>query len=1285
MSQRWRAAASRGRSIALPVAAAVAVIAGGVTLALGLRDVLERDRAAATAMVAACGDLYKLAMLDGVIDRERRVRPEIAAEIRTVEAGIARRLAIVRGAGGYSGATGRLRAELAAYFAALRRAHAAVGSGSAVTAQQAEARAHHTFTIADRSADRLADRLDDRATAATSTAVGALLAGGGILLAVLALLAWWIHRVVRRKALSKRERQVASETEQRYRALVEDASDLILTLAPDGRIATASGGAFALLGRRAEDLEGVPLADLVHPDDAGLLEALHAPGAVDRTLDWRMSNASGGWVHVETLAKDMTGDARVGAFVLTTRDISRRKAVEAQLRHRALHDPLTQLPNQELFVERVEQALADGGRGDTAVLFVDLDDFKPINDRLGHATGDQVLAAVAQRLRSCMRTADVAGRLGGDEFGVLIEGLGSRETALQAAERLLTALSAPVVVGGRPVRISPSIGVAIRSAGQDSAARLLQCADAAMYAAKRGGKGRYVVFDPRQHGTIGGRAGDIRAPDRATSLIRAEEHRAEVEALLRTDRGVRSVYQPIADLRTGDVAGFEALARFYADVDRPTQAWFAQAHLCGLGAELETAALRSALEERPEAGRFLSVNLSPSVLLSADAQAALPERLDGIVLELTENELVDLGERAVRVLSEMRSRGARIAVDDAGAGYAGLRQVMSLRPDLIKLDRSIVDGIHADQAKVALVESFVRFSEQMGAEVCAEGIEDVRDLRTLADLDVAFGQGFAIGYPGAPFAPVEPAAAGILAAAAAEALQAEPGPAGPSLERRRLDIIARRVQALESTEGLGAVLALMSDALGADALCFSRRFRGAEAVQAIAAHGKPLDEARYALEDYPLTAHVLRTHEASQVLVTSPSVPAEEADHLGELGMGSLLMLPVAAHGVSLGLIEAYLREARPWTRLQTTLGRAFAHELASVLEVIARDERRRIVARVLAGAPGLTAAFDELLPAIGELDGWDAASCWRADGEVLRCQTGWVRPGLEGTGLAEAWAGACLEAGEGLPGQAWQDGTPAVEHDLRRSQGLPQRIAAGSGLACGIAVPVRAFGQTVAVLEFLCAESRTGPDLGGQDLTLIADQAGFWLEHRRGMDEVGQHVEDLDAVARAARALAFAGDPAAVRDALCSAVTEVTAAPIAILYEADPTGAALVATGASGESPGLRRSLDEPSGAVQAFLTREPLFVPDVDGHPAVSMPRVRATGAQSCYWHPIVLGSDVLGVLAVVWTERQAVLPERIEALVRLLAAEAAIAIRRPADTAGGRQEAPGLGASPAPQAVV
>jgi EAL domain-containing protein (putative c-di-GMP-specific phosphodiesterase class I) len=267
-------------------------------------------------------------------------------------------------------------------------------------------------------------------------------------------------------------------------------------------------------------------------------------------------------------------------------------------------------------------------------------------------------------------------------------------------------------------------------------------------------------------------------------FVVTEEQREDFAALIARPDAVRPVFQPIVSLASGEPVGYEALARFEGKPGLPPSWWFDQAHRFGLGAALEAQAVRAALaaENRPP-GTFLSINLSPSALAHDAGRESLPSDMHELVVEITEEERVFDVEGLQRILEPLRARGARIAVDDAGEGYAGLQQVMSMRADIIKLDRALVADVHADPAKVALIGALVQFARSTGAAICAEGIETLDELRVLIHLGVAYGQGWALGRPEAPWPRVNAEAARLCREL--RSAQARIVPLGAPAELRR--------------------------------------------------------------------------------------------------------------------------------------------------------------------------------------------------------------------------------------------------------------------------------------------------------------------------------------------------------------------------------------------------------------------------------------------------------------------------------------------------------------------
>src|SRR5215211_6562344 len=331
-------------------------------------------------------------------------------------------------------------------------------------------------------------------------------------------------------------------SEERFRSLVQNSSDVISIVDADGGVRYHSESVRRVLGYDpAELVDGDPLS-LVHPDDRErvarfVAEAALRPG-VTAAETWRVRHRDGTWLHTETVAVNLLEDPNVRGLVLNTRDVSDRKELEAQLVHQAFHDGLTGLANRTLFAERVEHALARSDKTDLAVLFIDLDDFKHVNDSLGHAAGDQLLVAAARRLQGCLRPTDTAARLGGDEFAVLLERVTDADAAGGVAARILDTLHQPFGLNGRTIPIKASLGAAVGRPGVDDAEELLRNADVGMYAAKAGGKDRYELFHPDMH----------------EDMLQRLELEAELRHVADRDQLVLH-YQPILELVSGRITG----------------------------------------------------------------------------------------------------------------------------------------------------------------------------------------------------------------------------------------------------------------------------------------------------------------------------------------------------------------------------------------------------------------------------------------------------------------------------------------------------------------------------------------------------------------------------------------------------------------------------------------------------------------------------------------------------------------------------------------------------------
>ncbi len=424
-------------------------------------------------------------------------------------------------------------------------------------------------------------------------------------------------------------------------------------------------------------------------------------------------------------------------------------------------DPLTGLPNRRLFSDRVNHALSRRGRTGkgVAVLFLDLDGFKLVNDSLGHATGDEVLAAVGTRLRSCMRTTDTIARLGGDEFAILLEDVEADREAVAAAERVIEALALPLALPGREVSVRASIGAAMdRGASGISAVDLLRNADTAMYQAKATSRGRLALFEPAMH---------------ARQLVRLELE-GELRQALRAGH-LRLVYQPIVALATGQIIGAEALLRWdrdgapigpdqfiplaeetgdivaigrwvLAEACQQARRWQRETRLTDFAISVNTSA-RELAEPRFVAG----------VIGTLATTGLTPEHL---TLEVTESVLLADETAAVETLRALRAAGVHIAVDDFGTGYSSLSYLDRLPVDGIKIDRSFVQGLAPGRGKSALVSATLGFARALGLTVTAEGVETEEQLRKLQELRCRLAQGFLLSRPLAPESLVELLASG---------------------------------------------------------------------------------------------------------------------------------------------------------------------------------------------------------------------------------------------------------------------------------------------------------------------------------------------------------------------------------------------------------------------------------------------------------------------------------------------------------------------------------------------
>jgi diguanylate cyclase (GGDEF)-like protein/PAS domain S-box-containing protein len=555
-----------------------------------------------------------------------------------------------------------------------------------------------------------------------------------------------------------REKEVAHEQlearEKRFRSLVQNSSDVIVVISPDNTMGYVSPSAKRVFGYDPDQGQEMNFLDLIHPDDLPdikrfVMEVAQQPGVM-QLVECRLRHADGSWRHVETVGNNMLDDPDMRGFVLNTRDVTERKALEDQLAHRAFHDSLTNLANRALFTDRVDHALARTARRQEplAALFLDLDGFKSINDTLGHAAGDEMLITVAARLQQCARDGDTVARLGGDEFAILLEDIRDESATARVAERVLAALSRPMRVRGKEVVIGASIGISVSGEGVDTVDELLRNADIAMYMAKGAGKGRYEIFEPSMHLEV------VRRLELEADLKRAVD---ESQFILH--------YQPIVELDTQRIVGVEALVR-WQHPDRglvPPGDFIPVAEETGLIVPIGAWVLREACAQirawqdaypsRPPL--HMSVNLSARQLQNPDivtdvANAIQAAGIDPgtLTLEITETALVIDTEHTIMRLEQLKALGVRLAIDDFGTGYSSLSYLQRFPVDVLKIDRSFIDSLERG-ANPALVRAIVELGHSLELETVAEGIEHDEQLTQFKALQCQNGQGYLFARPAA--------------------------------------------------------------------------------------------------------------------------------------------------------------------------------------------------------------------------------------------------------------------------------------------------------------------------------------------------------------------------------------------------------------------------------------------------------------------------------------------------------------------------------------------------------
>ncbi|WP_078628400.1 EAL domain-containing protein [Streptomyces sp. NRRL F-2664] len=562
--------------------------------------------------------------------------------------------------------------------------------------------------------------------------------------------------------------QELAQKENHFRSLVQGSSDVIMIAAPTGTLRYVSPAAAGVYGREAEELVGTELATLIHPDDLGRVvhevrRFLAAPPTEEPTtrIECRFKSGGGEWMNVES-----TVNRHQGGLILNSRDVTERVRLQAQLQHSAEHDALTDLPNRALFTRRVRQALTGRRAGDhsTAVLFIDLDGFKAVNDTIGHQAGDELLVEAARRLQDSVRAGDTAARLGGDEFAALILGDGSRDRSAreyqvrEIADRLRTRLSQPYRIGGSEVRVAASIGVAFADPGI-TPSDLMRNADLAMYRAKAGGKDRVETYAPQMQAEVARKA-------ELAGRLRTALHEGEFALL----------HQPVVSLATGEIAAVAAQARWRSAqgiLFTPTEflrvAEYSEGTRGSGGgagpdasrtAELGRWLLQEAVEQAadrhraghdvPVAVRMTAQRLLDSAMPLGTVEALLTRHglpSGALVLELAVSDPRVPFDDLERRLAALHRLGVGIALDGFGSGYAAISALRRLPVDMLKLDRGLVEGVVESARLHKITAGLLRIANDLGMRSVADGVDLPEQVAALRAMGCTHGQGLAFSGP----------------------------------------------------------------------------------------------------------------------------------------------------------------------------------------------------------------------------------------------------------------------------------------------------------------------------------------------------------------------------------------------------------------------------------------------------------------------------------------------------------------------------------------------------------
>ncbi len=598
-------------------------------------------------------------------------------------------------------------------------------------------------------------------TAERGSAMVLLIAAG-----LIGVLFWKFIQAGQVAKLAVAEQKILSQSEERFRSLVQNASDVILVIDAQAKVSYVTVSSHRVLGYVPQDLVGNSIENLVESESAVQLQKFVSNclkvAEISQLIELPFRHQDGHLCSVEVVGNNLLNNPQVKGIVLTLRDISDRKQAVELLRHHAFHDSLTDLPNRALLHEHMQQAVKRAKSDENytfAVLFLDLDRFKLVNDSLGHKVGDELLRAVAQRVKTCLRAEDTIARLGGDEFALLLQNIQNIEQAQEVAERIKQELTLPFHLNGSQLFISTSIGIAMSNNANswlDDLARssddnnwlddILRNADIAMYHAKTLGRANHKVFNRTMHAKVSQRL------QLETDLQRGI---AQEEFIVH--------YQPIVDLKSFKIVGLEALVRW----QHPTRGlvspldFIPLAEEIGLIVPISWWVMREACRQvrlwhkcSHNSSLTISVNLSSKQFSQANLIYQIKQILQetelspsALKLEITESVLIENTESVAVKLTQLQAMGIQISMDDFGTGYSSLSYLHSLPIDILKIDRSFISNMATDSTKIELVRTIVSLAYNLGLNVVAEGIETLQQMEQLQLLKCEYGQGYLFSKP----------------------------------------------------------------------------------------------------------------------------------------------------------------------------------------------------------------------------------------------------------------------------------------------------------------------------------------------------------------------------------------------------------------------------------------------------------------------------------------------------------------------------------------------------------